>query len=70
MYLTALKCKCLKTASEITDDDVALDAKVMQGLTFENFIAGDHMVNSMMAFTMSLLLFFRALTALDRDTLA
>lgn len=40
MYLTALKCKCLKTASEITDDDVALDAKVMQSLTFENFIAG------------------------------
>jgi len=69
MYLTALKCKCLKTASEITDDDVALDAKVMQSLTFENFIT-DHMVNSMMAFTMSLLLFFRALTALDRDTLA
>jgi len=69
MYLTALKCKCLKTASEITDDDVALDAKVMQSLTFENSIT-DHMVNSMMAFTMSLLLFFRALTALDRDTLA
>ena len=43
--------------------------KVMQNLTIENFVA-DHIVNSIIAFTMSLLLFFRALTALDRDTLA
>ena len=61
--------KNLKRASEITDDDVAFDAKVMQRMMFQS-VNADHMVSSIIAFTMSLLLFFRALTALDRDTLA
>ena len=37
--------KNLKRASEITDDDVAFDAKVMQRMMFQS-VNADHMVSS------------------------